>query len=223
MTPARFIRSIALLPVLMLLALQAGAQTQVVLPTSGELKAALDAPGDIARGQKAYADCQGCHRRDGSGRAALAIPRLSGQHASVILKQIMDIRSGARLNPPMKPVVEEPHHTTQAFADMAAFLQSLPVTGTLEKGPGSGLARGQTLYARDCAGCHGERGEGRAELFHPMLAAQHYSYLLRELGLIRDGARGNSSVAMVQMLKSLAQADLQALADYLSNLTPPQR
>jgi cytochrome c553 len=124
------------------------ADVQVVLPTSGELKAALDAPGDIARGQKAYADCQGCHRRDGSGRAALTIPRLSGQHASVILKQIMDIRSGARLNPPMKPVVEEePHHTTQAFADMAAFLQSLPVTGTLEKGPGSGLAQGQTLYA----------------------------------------------------------------------------
>jgi cytochrome c553 len=155
MTPARFIRSMALLPALMLLALQAGAQTPVALPTSGELKAALDAPGDIARGQKAYADCQGCHRRDGSGRAALTIPRLSGQHASVILKQIMDIRSGARLNPPMKPVVEEPHHTTQAFADMAAFLQSLPVTGTLEKGPGSGMAQGQTLYARDCAGCQG--------------------------------------------------------------------
>ena len=118
MTPARFIRSIALLPVLMLLALQAGAQTQVVLPTSGELKAALDAPGDIARGQKAYADCQGCHRRDGSGRAALAIPRLSGQHASVILKQIMDIRSGARLNPPMKPVVEEPHPVSYTHLDV---------------------------------------------------------------------------------------------------------
>lgn len=223
MTTARFVRSIALLPVLMLLALQTAAQTQVLLPSSGELKAALDTRGEIERGRVAYADCQGCHRRDGSGRAALAIPRLSGQHASVILKQIMDIRSGARLNPPMKPVVEEPHHTTQSFADIAAFLQSLPVTGTLEKGPGTELARGQTLYARDCAVCHGERGEGRGELFHPMLAAQHYSYLLRELGLIRNGARGNSSAAMVQTLRNHTQADLQALADYLSNLPSPQR
>lgn len=213
----------ALLSTLVLLCMQAGAQTKVLLPTSGELKAALDARGDIERGRTAYADCQGCHRRDGSGRAALSIPRLSGQHASVLIKQIVDIRSGARLNPPMKPVVDEPHHTMQAFADMAAFLQSLPLTGALEKGPGTASARGQNLFARDCAACHGERAEGRAELFHPMLAAQHYSYLLRELGLIREGSRGNSSVAMVQLLKGYGQDELKALADYLSNLPPPPR
>lgn len=217
------VRSMALLSTLLVLSMQALAQTKVLPPVSGELKAALEARGDIERGRTAYADCQGCHRRDGSGRAALSIPRLAGQHASVLIKQIVDIRSGARLNPPMKPVVDEPHHTMQAFADMAAFLQSLPVTGTVEKGPGTAAARGQTLFARDCAGCHGDRGEGRAELFHPMLAAQHYSYLLRELGLIREGSRGNSSAAMVQLLKGYGPDDLQALADYLSNLPPPAR
>ncbi len=199
------------------------AQVKVAVPTAGELKTVLDLPGDAKRGRAAYTDCQGCHRRDGSGRPTLFTPRLSGQHASVILKQIMDIRSGARLNPPMKPAVEEDHLTPQAFADIAAFLQSLPVTGVLEKGPGTALAQGQALYARDCAGCHGERGEGRAELFHPMLAAQHHGYLLREMGLIRDGRRGNSNPAMVQIVKGYAPADLQAVADYLSNLPPPPR
>lgn len=203
----------------------AAAQAQVVVavPVTGELKAALALAGDVSRGREAYTDCQGCHRRDASGRAALSTPRLSGQHASVILKQIMDIRSGARLNPPMKPVVEEPHLTTQTFADIAAFLQSLPLTGVLEKGPGSGLARGRELYERDCAACHGQRAEGRAELFHPMLAAQHHGYLVRELGLIQNGGRGNSSPAMVQILKGYVPADLQAVADYLSNLPPPAR
>jgi cytochrome c553 len=221
MNPAGSLRTLALLA-LCFAGSPIPAQVQVALPTTGELKAALNLPGDVKRGRAAYTDCQGCHRRDGSGRPTLFTPRLSGQHASVILKQIMDIRSGARLNPPMKPVVEEEHLTAQTFADIAAFLQSLPVTGVLEKGPGTGVAQGQALYTRDCAGCHGERAEGRAELFHPMLASQHHGYLLRELGLIRDGRRGNSNPAMVQIVQGYTPADLQAVADYLSNLPPPR-
>ncbi len=198
-------------------------QTTVVVETTGELKAVLDLKGDPVRGKAAFDDCAGCHRKDASGRANSATPRLSGQHASVIIKQIVDIRSGRRVNEPMKEYVVDPALSLQTFADIAAYLQALPVAGTLGKGPGSGVARGKDLFARDCAACHGAAGEGQAELFHPMVAAQHYSYVLRELGLIRDGGRGNSNPGMVALIKTYSQADLQAVADYIAQLPPPPK
>jgi cytochrome c553 len=198
------------------------AQTTVAVQTTGELKAALALAGNPVAGKAAFDDCAGCHRKDASGRTSGAIPRLSGQHASVIIKQMVDIRSGQRLNPPMKPFVDDAAMTPQVLADIASYLQALPIAGRHGQGPGSDLARGQALYEKDCAGCHGERGEGRATLFHPMVAAQHYSYLLRELGLIRDGGRGNSNTAMRTVVQGYAPADLQAVADHMSRLPAPR-
>lgn len=188
-----------------------------------DLRSAISLQGDAARGKAAFETCIGCHRKDASGRAADPIPRLSGQHASVIIKQVADIRAGLRLNPPMKPYVDGEAMNAQALADIAAYLQALPMTGTLGKGPGTGTARGKQLYDRDCAACHGAQGEGIAALAHPMVAAQHYRYLLRELALIRDGLRGNSNPAMVQLVKTYAEADLEAVADHMAQLPAPSK
>ena len=198
-------------------------QTRVAVAVTGELQAVLELQGDPVRGKAVFEDCAGCHRKDASGRASGAVPRMSGQHAPVILKQIVDIRAGLRLNPPMKPHVDDPELNLQAFADVASYLQAMPISGPRGKGPGRDVARGQSLYDQDCAACHGSRGEGRAETFYPMLTAQHYSYLLRELGLIRDGRRGNSNPEMVRRVKNYAQDDLEAVADYLARLPPPKK
>ncbi len=99
------------------------------------------------------------------------------------------------------------------FRDSPASLQG--------QGPGTGVQSGQGLYERDCAACHGAQAEGRADMFHPRLATQHYSYLLRELGLIRDGGRGNSNPAMVQLVKGYTPEQMQDVADYLSRLPAP--
>ena len=208
----------ALCGVLLLAALPALAQTQ-----GATLQDVLALAGNPARGKEAFDDCAGCHRKDASGRATGAMPRLSGQHASVTIKQVLDIRSGQRINPAMKPHVEETDLGAQALADIASYLQSLPVSGRLGQGPGNELARGQALFAKDCAACHGAQGEGRAEGSVPMVAAQHYQYLLRELGLIRDGGRGNSNPAMAALVKGYSEADLQAVADHMSRLPPPRK
>jgi cytochrome c553 len=194
------------------------AQVTVFLPTDGDLKATLALPGDIQRGKDAYAECQTCHRKDGSGRAKFDMPRLSGQHASVVIKQLMDIRSDLRVNTEMKDYMFDSDLTLQDFADMAAYLQSLPIVGDIAQGPPALVARGQALYASDCAGCHGEHGEGRGELFYPMLASQHYSYLLRELDLILTGERGNSNPAMPPILSRYSADDKRAVAAYLAQL-----
>jgi cytochrome c553 len=200
--------------------LPALAQTADAAPRTS-VQAVLALAPDKNRGQAAFDDCAGCHRKDASGRATGAIPRLSGQHASVIVKQVLDIRSGLRVNPAMKPHVEEADLSAQTLADIASYLQSLPIAGRLGQGPGDDPARGQALFARDCSTCHGAQGEGRAEGYFPMVAAQHYQYLLRELGLIRDGGRGNSNPAMAALVKGYSAADLQAVADHMSRLPPP--
>ena len=213
--------TVSVAAVFLLMAATAHAQVTVFLPTDGDLAATLALRGDIERGREAYAECQTCHRKDGSGRAKFAMPRLSGQHASVLIKQLTDIRSGLRVNPEMAEYMHDSDLTLQDFADMAAYLESLPIKGTFAAGPAELVPRGKALYASDCAGCHGEQGEGRAELFFPMLASQHYSYLLRELDLILTGQRGNSNPAMPPILGEYSDDDKRAVAAYLAQLPAP--
>jgi len=121
----------------------------------------------------------------------------------------------------MAPILEDPEFTLDAIADVASYLATLSVAGPTGKGPGTQIERGRSLYAQDCARCHGPRGEGQAEQFNPRVAGQHYGYLLRELKLIRTGERGNSNADMIGVLKPYPDADLEALADYLSQLPLP--
>ena len=190
---------------------------------TGELKAALESKGDPARGDTAFAPCRACHRKDASGRAAGAYPRLAGQHGNVVVKQLVDIRSGRRSNPNMEPFVGPGAISVASIADIGAFLQSLPVPAGNGKGPGTGVEAGKLLYEKDCRQCHGDRGEGNAAQFFPMVAAQHYSYLLRETQLIRDGDRRNSNPDMVKQIKPYGTAELEAVSDYMAQLPPPAR
>ena len=81
--------------------------------------------------------------------------------------------------------------------------------------------RGGAFYLANCATCHGARGEGRAREFYPMVAAQHYRYLLREEQMIRDGDRRNANPDMIRVIKSYGTAELEAVADYMSRLPAP--
>ena len=178
---------------LALAAAPTSAQEAVQVPTTGDIKATLALRGDVQRGKEAYAECQSCHRRDASGRASGGIPTAVGS-ACVGADQAGDgYPQCARINPEMKDYVVDPMLTLQHFADIAADLRSPPVAGNIGRGPGELVAGGKDLFAKDCSSCHGEQGEGRAELFEPMVASQHYGYLVRELKAIREGSRGNSA------------------------------
>jgi len=201
--------------------LAAIAQTPAATHGQAELRALLAMPGDPARGKIVYTPCEDCHRKDASGRANGIFPRLAGQHASVIVKQVLDIRAGRRNNPTMLPLVAESALSNADLASVAAYLQGLPIPSNNGKGPGTDLARGKQLYERDCASCHGAAGEGDAAKFYPLVAAQHHRYLLREVIAIRDGTRGNSDAEMVKLVKPYTPAEIEAVADFMSQLPPP--
>lgn len=215
------LRPLALSFWLCLLAPAAGwAQAPAAPVPEGELKELLAMRGDAERGRALFARCEFCHRKDGAGRVNGWTPRLAGQHASVLLKQVADIRSGRRANPEMQPLVAAPVLTLAQIADVVAYLQALPVSAANGKGPGTQLERGQQLYTKDCVVCHGAKGEGDAGRFVPAVAAQHHEYLVREVIAIRDGTRGNSNPEMALRVKGYGQADIEAVADHMSRLPP---
>jgi cytochrome c553 len=188
-----------------------------------ELPLVLALDRDAARGREAYRGCRGCHKDSGIGLVDGTYPRLTGQHAQVILKQATDTRAGIRVNPKMEPFAAEHAVTQQELADIAEFLSKGRTTKENGKGAGdpSELARAKALYnERECGTCHGDFGEGVAGKFYPSVAGQHYGYLLRELEQIQDGKRGNGHPDMNKRLKGLTAKDLEALSDYMSRLQP---
>lgn len=179
---------------------------------------ALALKGDVARGEAAFVICQGCHRVGAVGRADGSYPRLAGQHATVLIKQLTDIRSGRRSNPKMLPFADHQSLSVQEIADIATYLQQLPVPADQGQGDGRDLTRGAKLYEKDCATCHGPNGEGKADQFYPRLSGQHYRYLLRENRLIRNGERRNANPDMANAISGYSDEDLAAVADYISRL-----
>jgi cytochrome c553 len=183
-----------------------------------DMNRALAHPGDAKRGEAAYKICKGCHKADGAGLADADYPQLAGQHTSVIIKQMMDIRAGRRDNPRMYPFSGDWIVSAEEIADIAAYLNALPTPDTNGKGNGYNLAHGKTLYEKDCASCHGKNGEGSAKNFVPMVAGQHFIYLKRETRESRDHGRRNASTDMVKALKSYSDADVEAVSDYMARL-----
>jgi cytochrome c553 len=222
---ALLIVALTLLPTYSVLAADAAAA--VTIGTKGyvwnkltpERAEALRKTGDIERGKEAFRGCRGCHKQDAFGRVDGTYPRLTGQYASVIIKQLTDIRAGLRFNPKMEPFISPDAVSVDEIADIAVFLSNLTTIKENGKGPGDQVRVGETIYMqKGCIKCHGNRGEGNGDKLYPALAAQHYSYLLREMELIRTMARGNSHPDMVLALRDLSTADMEAVADYLSRL-----
>jgi cytochrome c553 len=206
-----------------LLAVADDSGTPVWNEMRGEKLIALKAKGDPLRGEISFEPCQGCHRAGAVGRTSGSYPRLAGQHATVLIKQMTDIRAGRRNNPKMDPFIGDHAISAMEIADIAAYISALPIPDANGKGPGTSLARGKELYVKDCVTCHGDKGEGKSEKFYPMVAAQHYRYLLREVQFIRDGDRRNSNPDMVKVIKSYTDTDMEAVADYMSQLAPPKQ
>jgi len=189
----------------------------------GEKVEALTLKGDVKNGEAAYEVCSACHLPSGSGRPDGTFPQLAGQHTSVVIKQIADIRAGRRDNPIMYPFAST-LTDSQELADVAAYIQTLPIPPGNGRGPGGDhLKLGDELYHRDCVKCHGQNGEGDAEKFFPVLAGQHYEYLLRQIRDIAAKKRRNANPDMVKVVETYTDDQLKAVTDYMSRISWPER
>ncbi|PWB55879.1 MAG: cytochrome C [Nitrosomonadales bacterium] len=191
----------------------------------GEKVEALKLKGDAKNGKETYEVCGACHLPSGAGRPDGTFPQLAGQHATVLIKQIADIREGLRDNPTMYPFAKEAMVNPQELADTAAYIQTLCIPTDHGKYEGADaatqIAKGKELYEKQCKECHGMNGEGNKEKFYPVIAGQHYKYLLRQMTEIRDGKRRNANPDMVKIIKPYTNEQLVAISAYQSSMSMP--
>jgi len=195
---------------------------QLAAKARREIESALALEPDLARGLELFRECAGCHRPEGWGLGNGSVPQVAGQHRSVLVKQLADIRAGNRDAILMVPyAAPEIIGGAQGVADVTGYIGSLEMTSGTSKGPGDDLEHGEQLYAEHCVRCHGARGEGDAEEFVPRIQSQHFHYLVRQFEWIRDGKRRNANAEMVAQIQEFAPRDVSAVLDYVSRLSPP--
>jgi len=205
-----------------LLALGASAIVDAAAPAAG--------PKSVKRpGPAAVVVCQACHGTNGEGAPAAKIPRLAGQSADYLDKQLRDYATGARSNEVMQNFAKPLSESDRAAA--AAYFSSLTAPNIAQnlRATDVQIARGHQLAhqgseperVQACDNCHGPDGSG---VLHsaPYLAGQSAGYLAAELQSWREGNRKNDAG---QLMSSVAQrlndADVSAVSAYFASLGAP--
>jgi cytochrome c553 len=194
--------------------------------------AALVPCGVLAATQKAAAPkpaaappCDACHGPHGEGLAAAHVPRLTGQSAEYLQKQLDDYASGTRENPIMgnfaKALNEEQRAELAArYAGMtAAYLPEAapaPSAAQLSRGHQLAYQGDQQLRVQACNGCHGPDGSG---VLHaaPYLAGQSSEYIASALKSFQTETRKNDAGQLMRSVaKRLTDADIGAVSAYFA-------
>ena len=103
--------------------------------TAAEALEALKLLGDMEEGEEIYTVCAACHQPTGWGDPLGVFPQLAGQHTTVLIKQISDIRAGNRDNPTMYPFAMQ-IEGAQDIRDVCAYIQTLKMNPKPRVGPG---------------------------------------------------------------------------------------
>jgi cytochrome c553 len=210
------LRALGLLTALAVPALAGGAAN-----SAQEASDAVRNRPDLDNGAVLFQGCAACHGTSGGGTPDGQIPRIAGQHFSVLVQQLVDFRNDRRWDPRMEHFADRHHlKDAQAIADVAGYASEIATLPEAAIGVGSGefLARGAEIYARSCASCHGRTGNGSGQLQIPRVAGQNYAYLVRQIHDAVEGRRPNFSAAHIRLLKGLEYADIIGVTDYLARI-----
>lgn len=190
--------------------------------------------GDAAKGKSKAAACVGCHGRNGNSNLA-NYPKLAGQNAKYLVKQMQDFQSGARVDPIMKSQVAG--KSLSDLEDMAAYFSVQEVS--LGKAKKDLFELGQKIYrggnaktgVSACTACHGPAGKGVSGAGFPAIGAQHASYTVSQLKAFRAAGRGDhqgkkrtndgkdgEATMMQDIAAKMSDDEIEAVASYLSGL-----
>jgi len=170
----------------------------------------------------AVAVCMPCHGPDAPPPApgAPPIPKLDGQHAEYLVKQLREFKAGERQNPLMVPILK--NLSKRQFPAVAAHFAGQPaVRRPVENAQ---LAeRGRALYEEGnaangvpaCIGCHLTDAVGTTR--YPRLAGQRPAYIVQQLTNFKNGVRTNDRAHVMRSIAAkLSDDDMRAVAEYVA-------
>jgi cytochrome c553 len=174
----------------------------------------------IGRGATLGQRCAICHGPSGVSRADS--PNLAGQYPSVVYKELLDFRAGARVNSIMSPFAET--LSDQDIVDLAAYYSSLPrlpgyhpATQTpvprvvINGAPMRGIA--------SCGSCHGRLDN---KVGSPWLEEQPEPYILSQLQAFAAGTRHNDiGQQMRNIARQLTSEEMTEAAHYYASQPAP--
>ncbi len=164
--------------------------------------------------------CFVCHGTDGESSSPL-FPRLAGQHARYVERQLADYKSGRRKSTTMQPMVDD--LSAADFKALGLYFESRKPQAHAVSDPE--LAQvGRFIFVRGnpysgvaaCSSCHGPTGGGTETL--PRLAGQHAQYTENQLKAFNKRERTNDNAVMHSIASKLSELELKAVAAYISGL-----
>jgi cytochrome c553 len=183
---------------------------------------------DLAKAEQlAKQVCAACHATDGNS-VTPANPKLAGQHASYLYKQLANFKpqggeKAARENAVMAAMVAglseaemrglAAYYASHDLRAAAASDKDLVTVG--QKIWRGGIAE-KSVPA--CAGCHGPDGAGIPGQF-PRLSGQFAEYVDAQLKLFRAGGRANDPNGMMRGVAArMSDEETKAVAEYAAGL-----
>jgi cytochrome c553 len=164
--------------------------------------------------------CFICHGAEGESSSPV-FPRLAGQHAQYVARQLADYKSGKRVSSTMRPMVED--LTEADFKALGRFFETRKTVVHAVADPD--LAQmGRFIYLRGnpysgvaaCATCHGPKAAGTETL--PRLAGQHAQYTENQLKAFNRRERTNDNAVMHGIASKLTELEVKAVSAYVSGL-----
>jgi len=174
--------------------------------------------------------CAACHGAMGEGVVSAGFPRLAGQPAFYLARQLHGYADGRRRHDVMTPIARS--MTAEQIEAVAAYYAALNAPGSngasatadagqLERGQELAHVGDEALRVQACVNCHGPGGTGEPPRI-PYLAGQVPAYLAASMAQWRDGGRNTDpSQQMPHIARRLSNEDIQAVAAYFASRPAP--
>ncbi|MEN9771958.1 MAG: hypothetical protein RJA58_601 [Pseudomonadota bacterium] len=158
--------------------------------------------------------CAACHGVDGNSKTS-ASPSLAGQPKTFLENQLIMIREGIRVIPAMTGQLDGiPDKEIIALARHFSGQTLKPLEAKRDEAL---YKRGEQLSRQMlCGTCHLADYKGRDQM--PRLAGQREDYLLHSMLQFKNNQAIGRDTIMAASLYGIADADIKAIAHYLSQL-----
>ena len=177
------------------------------------------AQADEARAKKiAGGSCFLCHGMNGESTSEV-FPRLAGQHAEYVAKQLAAFKSGQRKSTAMAEMVSK--LTPDEMLALGKYYEKMSLPREEAKEPQL-AAMGHYIYHNGnkfsgvpaCVSCHGVNAQGAAN--QPRLAGQFSGYVHTQLKSFNKRDRTNDNAVMHVVAEKMTELEMAAVAEYVS-------